>query len=228
VQAEKEAEEKEAVKKAQLQAERQQQQQLPAAGSMGSGSSSSCQDPPNRFDPETGEPLNHHDPSDRFDPETGKPLTGNDALVYGSPGEIAIASQVAASMLVTNETQQQESAPPAPPPSTARLTGRLQVKLMGSVFGSSWLDADCLYNPATTEFAYASLAGGKGRQERVGGCWILDVENRPGKKQHRFDVHSRHRVLGSAAVISVAASTEEEKQRWTAAMLSQGDALDGK
>ena len=63
--------------------------------------------PPNRFDPETGEPLNPHDPSDRFDPETGKLLIRNDALVYGSPGEVASASQVAASMFVTDETCQQ-------------------------------------------------------------------------------------------------------------------------
>ena len=77
------------------------------SGSRGSGSSSSRQDPPNRFDPETGEPLNPHDPSDRFDPETGKLLIRNDALVYGSPGEVASASQVAASMFVTDETCQQ-------------------------------------------------------------------------------------------------------------------------
>jgi hypothetical protein len=60
------------------------------SGSRGSGSSSSRQYPPNRFDPETGEPLNPHDPSDRFDPETGKLLIRNDALVYGSPGEVGV------------------------------------------------------------------------------------------------------------------------------------------
>jgi hypothetical protein len=84
---------------------------------------------------------------------------------------------------------------------------------MGAVFGSSWLDADCQYNPATTEFAYTDSKGG---QQRVGGCWILDVENRSGKKQYRFDVHS----IGST-VISLAAGTEGEKQKWTTAMLDK-------
>jgi hypothetical protein len=80
------------------------------------------------------------------------------------------------------------------------------------VFGSSWRDADCQFSPGTNEFAYTDS---KGKQQRVEGSWILDVESRSGKKQHQFDVHS-----SGSTVISLAAGTEEEKQKWTTAIMT--------
>jgi hypothetical protein len=88
--------------------------------------------------------------------------------------------------------------------------GSLQVKVEGSMCGSSWSEVDCEFSPATQEF---SSTDSKGKQQRVADCWVVDVLNREGKKQHRFDVVSQNSTLVALAAVGGA-----EKQRWLAAM----------
>jgi hypothetical protein len=85
------------------------------------------------------------------------------------------------------------------------------VEVQGVLFGSSWPDADCNYNPATREF---SSTDSKGEQQRVADCCVVDVLNRECKKQHRFDVVSQTQ----GTLVALAAAGGAEKQRWLAAM----------
>jgi hypothetical protein len=77
---------------------------------------------------------------------------------------------------------------PAPP---LAIRGRLQFKIRGALFGSSWPEVDCEYNCGTHEFISTDS---KGKQERVADCWVVDVLNSC-KKQHRFDVVSAQSTL---------------------------------
>jgi hypothetical protein len=105
------------------------------------------------------------------------------------------------------------SSPPTAPPiaATQMMRGSLQVKVKGSMFGDSWVGADSNYNPATREF---SSTDSKGKQQRVADCWVVDVLNREGKKQHRFDVVS----YTQGTLVALAAAGGAEKQRWLAVM----------
>jgi hypothetical protein len=106
------------------------------------------------------------------------------------------------------QQQQQQALAPPPPASNEVVIGSLQVKVKGKLFGDSWPDADCKYNPATHEF---SSTDSKGKQQRVADCWVVDVLNREGKTQHRFDVVSQYSTL-----VALAAAGAAEKQRWLA------------
>jgi hypothetical protein len=92
-----------------------------------------------------------------------------------------------------------------------KVRGSLQVEVKGKLFGSSWSEVDGEYNPATREF---SSTDSKGKQQRVADCWVVDVLNREGKKQHRFNVVSNTQ----GTLVALAAAGEAEKQRWLAAM----------
>jgi hypothetical protein len=104
-----------------------------------------------------------------------------------------------------------------------QMRGRLQLKIRGAVFGSSWPEVDCEYNPATHKF---SSTDSKGKQEIVADCWVVDVPNSSGKKQHRFDVVSNtHNDLWRTASggyygsnWALAAAEAAEKQRWLVVM----------
>jgi hypothetical protein len=85
--------------------------------------------------------------------------------------------------------------------------GSLQVKVKESIFGDSWLGADCEYNSATQEF---SSADSKGKQQRLADCWVVDVPNSKGKKQYRFNVVCNTH----GALVALAAGGGAEKKRW--------------
>jgi hypothetical protein len=88
--------------------------------------------------------------------------------------------------------------------------GSLYVEVQGVLFGSSWLDADCVYNPGTHEFISTDS---KGKQQRVASCWVVDVLS-SGKMQHRFNVVSNTQ----GTLVALAAAGGAEKQRWLAVM----------
>jgi hypothetical protein len=88
--------------------------------------------------------------------------------------------------------------------------GSLQVKVKGRL-RDSWLDADCECDSATREF---SSTDSKGEQQKVADCWVVDVPNSSGTKQHRFDVVSNTQ----STPVSLAAAGGAEKQRWLAMM----------
>jgi hypothetical protein len=92
------------------------------------------------------------------------------------------------------------------------LHDRLRYKVKGSVFGDSWPEAICEYSIATREF---TCTCGNGKQQRVVECELVDVPNREGKKQFRFDIVSDR---GQIQHIALAANTAEVKRRWLAAI----------
>jgi serine/threonine-protein kinase len=98
------------------------------------------------------------------------------------------------------------SSPPAAP---AILRGRVEMKVKGAVFGSSWLKGTCDYN--AHEFTCIDSTG---KERRAIDCWLVDVANREGKRQHRFDIDSD----GSQQPMALAAEGAGEKQRWVAAV----------
>jgi hypothetical protein len=85
------------------------------------------------------------------------------------------------------------------------------VEVKGKLFGSSWHEVDGEYNPGTREF---SSTDSKGKQQRVADCLVVDVLNREGKKQHRFNVVSNT----EGTLVALAAAGGAEKQRWLAVM----------
>jgi hypothetical protein len=96
---------------------------------------------------------------------------------------------------------------------TGMVRGSLQVKVEGRL-RDSWVRADCEYDSATHEF---SSTDSKGKQQRVANCWVVDVPNSFGAKQHRFDVHSVVSYT-QGTLVALAAAEGAEKQRWLAMM----------
>jgi hypothetical protein len=91
------------------------------------------------------------------------------------------------------------------------MRGRVEVKTK-RVFGrDKWLEAMLEYNPAAHKF---SCTDSTGKERRAMDCWLVDVANRQGKRQHRFDIESD----GSQRPIALAAEGIGEKQRWVAAV----------
>jgi hypothetical protein len=108
--------------------------------------------------------------------------------------------------------QSASSSPPNAPPIAAIqvVHGCVEVKMKGT-FGDKWIKAACEYNPATHEF---SSTDSKGKQQRVADCWVVDVPNRSGKRQHRFDIDSDE----NQQPIALAAESAGEKQQWMVAV----------
>ena len=90
--------------------------------------------------------------------------------------------------------------------SSGQTSGILQLKKRG-MFGDKWSDAQCNYNPSTHEFSWDA--------EKVDNCWVVDVPNRDGKRQHRFNVEVKH---SAKLVAELAAPSDTEKQRWMGAV----------
>jgi hypothetical protein len=59
-----------------------------------------------------------------------------------------------------------------------------------------------------------SSTDSKGEQQKVADCWVVDVPNSSGKKQHRFDVVSNTQ----STHVALAAAEAGEKQRWLTMM----------
>jgi hypothetical protein len=109
--------------------------------------------------------------------------------------------------------QQQHEHLPATPPVAAPMIvrGRVEVK-MKRIFGrDKWLKAMGEYNPAAHKF---SCTDSTGKELIAMDCWLVDVANRQGKRQHRFDIESD----GSQQPMALAAEGIGEKQRWVAAV----------
>jgi hypothetical protein len=102
--------------------------------------------------------------------------------------------------------QKEDPVSPAPLAAPAVLYGCLRLKIV-RIFGSSWSDVECNYDGARRHF---SCIDRKGNQQQLPDCWVVDLEDRPGKKQHRFDIYCSQRK----APMSFAAGEAEEKQRW--------------
>jgi hypothetical protein len=86
------------------------------------------------------------------------------------------------------------------------LCGSLQVKIKaGLYFSDAWLTASCMYNSRTR---YFTCTDSKGSTHKATMCEMTGVPNRPGKKQHRFDIGA------TSDRIALAASGGKEKQRW--------------
>jgi hypothetical protein len=103
--------------------------------------------------------------------------------------------------------------PPATPPVAAPpiVRGEVEVKTK-TIFGrDKWLKAFCSYNPAARKF---SCTDSTGKERRAMDCWLVDVANRQGKRQHRFDIESDR----SQRPMALAAEGIGEKQRWVAAV----------
>jgi hypothetical protein len=103
--------------------------------------------------------------------------------------------------------------PPATPP-VAALTivrGWVEVKTKGIFGRDKWLKAMCEYYPAAHKF---SCTDSTGKERRAMDCWLVDVANRQGKRQHRFDIESD----GSQRPMALAAEGIGEKQRWLVAV----------
>jgi hypothetical protein len=103
--------------------------------------------------------------------------------------------------------------PPAIPPVAAPtiVRGWVEVKTK-RIFGrDKWVKAMCEYNPAARKL---SCTDSTGKEWRAMDCWLVDVANRYGKRQHRFDIESD----GSQRPMALAVEGIEEKQRWVAAV----------
>ena len=92
------------------------------------------------------------------------------------------------------------------------LGGRLAVKKKGMMI-NSWPQAECTFDRRTRLFTCRYPHAQKPKQLPVRSA--VDVANRPGKRQHRFDVVVSGRREAAAAL---AAQSDEEKRRWLAAI----------
>jgi hypothetical protein len=94
-----------------------------------------------------------------------------------------------------------------------QMHGTLQVKVKGQML-DTWPDACCCYDMQRRTFTFQGDECGK----RIlrNGCWV-DVADRPGKTPFRFD------FIGSFLRVELAASSEEEKRKWTSVMVSEVD-----
>jgi hypothetical protein len=117
------------------------------------------------------------------------------------------------------QQQQQQQTKASPLASTPQrlharglLSSCLEMRETGTMYGSSWFNSDCEYNPNTRDFFYNF----KGKWHRVADSWIVDVANETGllmKPRHRFDI-----LFGDHPPMSLAAAKMEEKQMWLATM----------
>jgi hypothetical protein len=87
----------------------------------------------------------------------------------------------------------------------------VEVKTKGTFGRDKWLKGTCQYDSATREFICTDSTG---KERRLTQCWLVDVANRQGKRQHRFDIDSD----GSQQPMALAAEGASEKQRWVAAV----------
>jgi hypothetical protein len=130
----------------------------------------------------------------------------------GQTHQIQVPPGAVAGQTITATVPSSSAPPPSAPPAAAPVVrGRAKVRAKGAVFGSSWRNATCLYNPATREFTCTDTTG---KEQRLTECWLVDVPNRQGKKQHRFDIDSDR----SQQPISLAPEGAGEKQRWVVAV----------
>jgi len=93
------------------------------------------------------------------------------------------------------------------------VSGILKMKVKGSLFGDSWPEVECHFTKEDGgTFTYRTLDGSE-RGERTN-CILVDMVNREGKKQHRFDVTGD----GGSEAVQLAAASDEEKRMWTTAI----------
>jgi hypothetical protein len=108
----------------------------------------------------------------------------------------------------------------APEKNSHEINGELYVKTKG-VVSDSWSAVHCIYNNASKAFSHSN--GDKPETEhsqQLQRVCCEDVANRPGKRQHRFNVLELKPNGQVLKQLELAAEFAEEKQRWTAAITS--------
>jgi hypothetical protein len=89
--------------------------------------------------------------------------------------------------------------------------GRFGTTLSMGLIGDSWPKAECTYDAETRKFTCTYNSG----EQQLEDCWLVDVKDRPNKKQHRFDIANDN---AREATVELAATSGEVKRKWVATM----------
>jgi len=92
---------------------------------------------------------------------------------------------------------------------TVSAKGVFKMKVKGSIFGDSWPDTECSFNGGAGGGTLTYRTTDSSRSGTRTNCVLMDVANREGKQQHRFDVTG-----GGGEAVQLAAPSDARKREW--------------